>query len=158
MVSSNIVGRSLFVDLVSSTELTFTAKQYVSCLTAVDPYWYALLPYGRLATHPGRRLAETGAVFFSVRSQDLSSLCFRTLCIASDSFLAQDQTKSSANRDFSRQAELEMEMSRDRERAAQDKIERAQALKSVASTPRIAGLSSGGITPRTNRTPRRLGL
>jgi pre-mRNA-splicing factor ATP-dependent RNA helicase DHX38/PRP16 len=85
---------------------------------------------------------QVGSIFYSVVERDLSA--------------TGGTSKARKDREFSRLTELEMGMARDRERSEQKKRDEALALKTVQSTPRIAGVGNGGMTPR--RTPRRVGL
>jgi pre-mRNA-splicing factor ATP-dependent RNA helicase DHX38/PRP16 len=71
---------------------------------------------------------------FSVREQNFS-----------------ERERRIADTEFSKRAEIELQMATDRERSARERAERLQAEKSVASTPRIAQV--GAKTPRP--TPRR---
>ena len=64
-------------------ELILTSKEYMTQVTAVDPYW----------------LAELGSVFYSVREKNFD----------------ERGNRRQADREFSRRAELETEMARQRE-------------------------------------------
>ncbi|KZV62620.1 P-loop containing nucleoside triphosphate hydrolase protein [Peniophora sp. CONT] len=110
-------------------ELILTSKEYMTQVTAVDPYW----------------LAELGSVFYSVKEKNFD----------------ERGNRRQADREFSRRAELETEMARQREETAKKALEEANAEKvsggSVAriampGTPRHTGFAS---TTRVTQTPRR---
>ncbi|KAI9510691.1 putative PRP16-RNA-dependent ATPase [Russula earlei] len=91
-------------------ELILTSKEYMTQVTAVDPYW----------------LAELGSVFYSVREKNFDDRGARR----------------KADREFSKRAELETEMARQREaseqwvcRYAKKAEEDALAVKVVAVAP-----------------------
>ncbi|BGP46836.1 Pre-mRNA-splicing factor ATP-dependent RNA helicase PRP16 [Rhodotorula kratochvilovae] len=82
-------------------------------------------------------LAELGDKFFSVREQNFS-----------------DRQRVAACAQFKTESDAEMRLKEEFEQAKREKEERARAAKSVASTPRIAGVG----TPVVKRTPRRFGM
>ncbi|GAA6050928.1 hypothetical protein JCM3770_002542 [Rhodotorula araucariae] len=82
-------------------------------------------------------LAELGDKFFSVREQHFS-----------------DRQRVAARAQFKTESDAEMRLKEEFEQAKRDRDERARAAKSVASTPRIAGVG----TPVVKRTPRRFGM
>ncbi|BGP30842.1 Pre-mRNA-splicing factor ATP-dependent RNA helicase PRP16 [Rhodotorula toruloides] len=82
-------------------------------------------------------LAELGSKFYSVREQHFS-----------------DRQRLAAKQQFKTESDAEMRLKEEFERAKQEKAERQRAAKSVASTPRIAGVG----TPVVKRTPRRFGM
>ncbi|GAW02727.1 pre-mrna splicing factor [Lentinula edodes] len=110
-------------------ELILTSKEYMTQVTAVDPYW----------------LAELGSVFYSVKEKNFDQL----------------GNRRTADREFSRKAELETEMARQREESAKKASEEALAAKTVSSssskiivpgTPRQSGIGAGF---RVSQTPRK---
>ncbi|KAI0320136.1 putative PRP16-RNA-dependent ATPase [Amylostereum chailletii] len=110
-------------------ELILTSKEYMTQVTAVDPYW----------------LAELGSVFYSVKEKNFD----------------ERGNRRQADREFSKRAELESEMARQREATAKQLVEEANAVKAssgssskiiVPGTPRQAGF---GSTSRVTQTPRR---
>ncbi|PVF97099.1 putative PRP16-RNA-dependent ATPase [Serendipita vermifera] len=107
-------------------ELILTSKEYMTQVTAVDPYW----------------LAELGSVFYSVKEKNFD-----------------DSGKRRRNdKEFSKKAELEMEMARQRELAA--KREAESALKRQVSSGGSRVVDVGASVPATPRigfgqTPRR---
>ncbi|KAH9964577.1 P-loop containing nucleoside triphosphate hydrolase protein [Russula dissimulans] len=109
-------------------ELILTSKEYMTQVTAVDPYW----------------LAELGSVFYSVREKNFDDRGVRR----------------KADREFSKRAELETEIARQREASARKAEEDALAVRVGPSTPRVAvpgtprhvGVGSGS---RITATPRR---
>ncbi|TFY71222.1 hypothetical protein EVG20_g1786 [Dentipellis fragilis] len=110
-------------------ELILTSKEYMTQVTAVDPYW----------------LAELGSVFYSVKEKNFD----------------ERGNRRQADREFSKRAELESEMARQRELAAKKAEEDANVVKAssgssskiiVPGTPRQAGIGAGA---RVMQTPRR---
>jgi Oligonucleotide/oligosaccharide-binding (OB)-fold len=80
-------------------ELILTSKEYMTQVTAVDPYWlgtaFILLPI----CDADVGLAELGSVFYSVREKNFDDRGVRR----------------QADREFSKRAELETEMAKQRE-------------------------------------------
>ncbi|KAH8980006.1 putative PRP16-RNA-dependent ATPase [Lactarius akahatsu] len=110
-------------------ELILTSKEYMTQVTAVDPYW----------------LAELGSVFYSVREKNFDGRGARR----------------QADREFSKRAQLETEMAKQREETARRAEEDALAAKTagvslsriaVPGTPRHVGIGSGS---RVTATPRK---
>jgi len=107
-------------------ELILTSKEYMTQVTAVDPYW----------------LAELGSVFYSVREKNFDDRGVRR----------------QADREFSKRAELETEMAKQREasaRKAEEDLGKAVTSSArivVPGTPRHVGVGSGS---RVTATPRR---
>ncbi|GLB36636.1 putative helicase associated domain (HA2) Add an annotation [Lyophyllum shimeji] len=110
-------------------ELILTSKEYMTQVTAIDPYW----------------LAELGSVFYSVKEKNFDERGIRR------------QT----DREFSKRAELETEIARQREAATQKVADDASAVKAgsgsapkiiVPGTPRHSGIGAGA---RVTQTPRR---
>ncbi|KAL1740351.1 putative PRP16-RNA-dependent ATPase [Schizophyllum fasciatum] len=109
-------------------ELILTSKEYMTQVTAIDPYW----------------LAELGSVFYSVKEKNFD----------------ERGNRRTADREFSRRAELETEMARQREETAKQQQEAAivaETSKSsakiiVPGTPRHVGIGAGA---RVSATPRR---
>lgn len=82
-------------------------------------------------------LAELGNKFYSIREQNFS-----------------DRERRAKDKVFETESNAEMELKQEFARAQAEKEERIRAAKSIASTPRIAGVG----TPVVKRTPRRVGL
>ncbi|KIY51185.1 pre-mRNA splicing factor [Fistulina hepatica ATCC 64428] len=110
-------------------ELILTSKEYMTQVTAIDPYW----------------LAELGSVFYSVREKTFD----------------ERGNRRQADREFSKQAQLQTEMARQREETAKKAAEEALAVKTasgssskiiVPGTPRHIGIGAGS---RITQTPRR---
>ncbi|KAA1475461.1 P-loop containing nucleoside triphosphate hydrolase protein [Dentipellis sp. KUC8613] len=114
-------------------ELILTSKEYMTQVTAVDPYW----------------LAELGSVFYSVKEKSFD----------------EHGNRRQADREFSKRAELESEMARQREMAAKKAEEDAIIVEAssgssskiiVPGTPRNSGTRAGtGAGARITQTPRR---
>ncbi|KAI0044061.1 P-loop containing nucleoside triphosphate hydrolase protein [Auriscalpium vulgare] len=113
-------------------ELILTSKEYMTQVTAVDPYW----------------LAELGSVFYSVKEKNFDDRGMRR----------------QADREFSKKAELELEMAKQREETAKKHAADEVAAKATPSaskiivpgTPRNTGVGSGSRVTQTPR--RRLGI
>ncbi|KAF5383403.1 hypothetical protein D9757_006182 [Collybiopsis confluens] len=112
-------------------ELILTSKEYMTQVTAIDPYW----------------LAELGSVFYSVKEKNFD----------------ERGNRRTADREFSKRAELETEMARQREEAAKKAAEEELMIKTasgisskiiVPGTPRHSGIGAGS---RLTQTPRRRG-
>ncbi|KAF9478547.1 pre-mRNA splicing factor [Pholiota conissans] len=110
-------------------ELILTSKEYMTQVTAIDPYW----------------LAELGSVFYSVKEKNFD----------------EKGNRRQADREFSKKAEIETEMARQREETArkeeQERLAKATAGGSkakiiVPGTPRHTGIGAGA---RVTQTPRR---
>lgn len=110
-------------------ELILTSKEYMTQVTAVDPYW----------------LAELGSVFYSVKEKNFD----------------ERGNRRQADREFSKRAEIETEMARQREETAKKVEEDALAIKTasgssakiiIPGTPRHTGIGAGA---RVTQTPRR---
>lgn len=82
-------------------------------------------------------LAEVGSVFYSVREQNFN-----------------ERERRAADRAFAVQSENELRLKEEFAAAEREREERKKAQKSVANTPKIAGIG----TPMVKRTPRRAGL
>ncbi|KAM0787222.1 hypothetical protein ACM66B_006460 [Microbotryomycetes sp. NB124-2] len=82
-------------------------------------------------------LAEEGHIFYSVREQGFG-----------------EKDRRAKDRAFTAQSENEMRLREEFARAEVEKQERVRAAKSVASTPKVAGIG----TPVPKRTPRRFGF
>ncbi|KAH7108277.1 P-loop containing nucleoside triphosphate hydrolase protein, partial [Auriculariales sp. MPI-PUGE-AT-0066] len=101
-------------------ELILTSKEYMTTVTAIDPYW----------------LAELGSVFYSVKEK---------------SFDDAGGSRRRAAKEFSKKAEIEMEMARQRDEATKKAADNVEA--SVRSTASSKIIIPG--TPRNfGRTPR----
>ncbi|KAF9040610.1 P-loop containing nucleoside triphosphate hydrolase protein [Panaeolus papilionaceus] len=110
-------------------ELILTSKEYMTQVTAVDPFW----------------LAELGSVFYSVKEKNFD----------------ERGDRRTADRVFSRKAEVEGSIRKEREDMAKREAEQqlaAQASTSskakviVPGTPRHTGIGAGA---RVSQTPRR---
>lgn len=110
-------------------ELILTSKEYMTQVTAIDPYW----------------LAELGSVFYSVKEKNFD----------------ERGNRRQADREFSKKAEIETEMARQREATAQKQAQDLLAAKTssgskakiiVPGTPRHTGIGAG---TRVTQTPRR---
>ncbi|KAF8895011.1 P-loop containing nucleoside triphosphate hydrolase protein [Gymnopilus junonius] len=110
-------------------ELILTSKEYMTQVTAIDPYW----------------LAELGSVFYSVKEKNFD----------------ERGNRRQADREFSKKAELETEMARQREETVKRQAEEMLAAKTasgsktkiiVPGTPRHTGIGAGA---RVTQTPRR---
>ena len=99
---------TLFIDTptyVVYHELILTSKEYMTQVTAVDAYWLGVSFYFVLGS-PTRHLirnylraAELGSVFYSVKEKNFD----------------ERGNRRKADREFSKKAELETEMARQRE-------------------------------------------
>lgn len=81
-------------------ELILTSKEYMTQVTAIDPYWLGtvvlLFKNGRILTHFA---AELGSVFYSVKEKNFDDR----------------SNRRQIDREFSKRAELETEIARQRE-------------------------------------------
>ncbi|KIL71099.1 hypothetical protein M378DRAFT_6935 [Amanita muscaria Koide BX008] len=111
-------------------ELILTSKEYMTQVTAIDPYW----------------LAELGSVFYSVKEKNFDDR----------------SNRRQTDREFSKRAELETEIARQREESAKKADEEALATKIssgtssriiVPGTPKHAGIGAGS---RVTQTPRKM--
>ncbi|EOQ99253.1 Pre-mRNA-splicing factor ATP-dependent RNA helicase PRP16 [Wallemia ichthyophaga EXF-994] len=127
--TSALYGLGYTPDYCIYHELVQTSKSYMQCVSAVDPYW----------------LAELGGVFYSVKEKDAAG--------GSSSGTMGDD-KRVTNREFSRKAELELQMSVDRSRSEKAKTEK----RTVAATPRSSIATPGSSSRRGfGKTPRQKG-
>ncbi|WVR08169.1 hypothetical protein IAU60_005215 [Kwoniella sp. DSM 27419] len=129
--TSALYGLGYMPDYVVYHELVLTSKQYMMCVTSVDPYW----------------LAELGSVFFSIREKNFDALARAR---ANRDF----SKKTELEAEMARQRE-------EIERAKAEKIREAAVSKTpkiggsgIAYTPRSAGIGAGA---RSSATPRRRG-
>ncbi|TIA90553.1 hypothetical protein E3P99_01514 [Wallemia hederae] len=122
--TSALYGLGYTPDYCIYHELVQTSKSYMLCVSAVDPYW----------------LAELGGVFYSVKEKDSGS--------------THSSDKRMTNREFSRKAELEMQMSVDRNREVREKDSK---LMSAAATPRSTIATPGSRSRGFGKTPRQKG-
>ncbi|KAL7425016.1 Pre-mRNA-splicing factor ATP-dependent RNA helicase PRP16 [Cryptotrichosporon argae] len=127
--TSALYGLGYMPDYVVYHELVLTSKQYMMCVTSVDPYW----------------LAELGGVFFSIREKNFDALARAK---ANRDFSKRTELEA----EMARQRE-------DRERAKAQEMADAAVSRTpriggvgVAATPRRAGIGAGA---RTSATPRR---
>ncbi|KZV86598.1 P-loop containing nucleoside triphosphate hydrolase protein [Exidia glandulosa HHB12029] len=111
-------------------ELILTSKEYMTTVSAIDPYW----------------LAELGSVFYSVKEKTFDDA---------------GGSRRRAAKEFSKKAELEMEMARQRDEAAKKTADSVEASVRSSSSSRIAvpGTPRTTTSSRVGQTPkRRLGL
>ncbi|EKD00131.1 RNA helicase, Prp16p [Trichosporon asahii var. asahii CBS 8904] len=130
---ATLYGLGYMPDYVVYHELVLTSKQYMMCVTSVDPYW----------------LAELGGVFFSIRERNFDGL-------------ARARAQKEFSRKTEMEAEMARQRD-ERERAQADKIAKAARTPRIGgvgtparagATPRRAGIGAGS---RTSATPRRRG-
>ncbi|KIR34642.1 pre-mRNA-splicing factor ATP-dependent RNA helicase PRP16 [Cryptococcus deuterogattii 99/473] len=127
--TSALYGLGYMPDYVVYHELVLTSKQYMMCVTSVDPYW----------------LADLGSVFFSIREKNFDALARAR---ANRDF----SKKTEMEAEMARQRE-------EMERAKAEKIKKEAVAKTpriggigVAYTPKSAGIGAGA---RSSATPRR---
>jgi hypothetical protein len=79
-----------------------TSKEYMTQVTAIDPYWMGKSDSCRFSAVYLIRyfIAELGSVFYSVKEKNFDD---------------QRGTRRKADREFSKKAELEMQMAKERE-------------------------------------------
>ena len=82
-------------------ELILTSKEYMTQVTAVDPYWLGKWSYRSdvFAKTTDVALADLGSVFYSVKEKNFD----------------ERGNRRQADKEFSRKAEIETEMARQRE-------------------------------------------
>lgn len=143
-------------------ELILTSKEYMTQVTAIDPYWLGMCTLFPTTPLTDLLSAELGSVFYSVKEKNFDDR----------------SSRRQVDREFSKRAELETEIARQREeyvfpcqssvfpahqsiRSAKKAAEEAIATKISASssskiivpgTPRHAGIGAGS---RVTQTPRR---
>ncbi|ORX37812.1 P-loop containing nucleoside triphosphate hydrolase protein [Kockovaella imperatae] len=132
--TSALYGLGYMPDYVVYHELVLTSKQYMMCVTSVDPYW----------------LAELGGVFFSIRERNFDALARAK---ANRDFSKRTELEA----DMAKQRE-EIERSK-AEKIRSEAITRTPRIGGVgggttAMTPRRAGIGAG---VRSSATPRRRG-
>ncbi|KAA1096237.1 DEAH-box RNA helicase prp16 [Puccinia graminis f. sp. tritici] len=129
--TSALYGLGFLPDYVVYHELILTSKEYMQCVTSVDPYW----------------LAELGPAFFSVREQHFTE---RERRAADEKFNKQTELQMEMDSDRKRK-ESEMEELR------KAKLMAGQTPRILGvGGPQLARLAGSGLTPR--RTPRRFGM
>ncbi len=123
-------------DYVVYHELVLTSKQYMMCVTSVDPHW----------------LAELGGVFFSIRERNFDGL--------QRSRAAQDFNKKTEL--LAQMAEQREELERKKaDEMRAEAVARTPKIGGVggtprhAATPRSAGIGAGARLNRPSATPRR---
>ncbi|KIJ45233.1 hypothetical protein M422DRAFT_227959 [Sphaerobolus stellatus SS14] len=104
-------------------ELILTSKEYMTQVTAVDPYW----------------LAELGSVFYSVKEKNFDG---RT-------------SRQTVSREFSRKAEIETEMAKQREEFAKQETLSETVAKLNTSVSKIVVPGTPRPSARAGQTPRR---
>jgi len=81
-------------------ELILTSKEYMTQVTAIDPYWLGTITdIYRSLPHLNTFIAELGSVFYSVKEKNFD----------------ERGNRRQADREFSKKAEIETEMARQRE-------------------------------------------
>ncbi|WWC95470.1 hypothetical protein V866_002334 [Kwoniella sp. B9012] len=127
--TSALYGLGYMPDYVVYHELVLTSKQYMMCVTSVDPYW----------------LAELGSVFFSIREKNFDALARAR---ANRDF----SKKTEMEAEMAKQRE-EIERAK-AEKIRQEAVSRTPKIggMGVAYTPRSAGIGAGS---RSSATPRR---
>jgi len=129
--TSALYGLGFLPDYVVYHELILTSKEYMQCVTSVDPYW----------------LAELGPAFFSVREQHFTEKDRR---VADEKFNKQTELQMEMENDR-RRKESEME------ELKKAKMMASQTPRILGvGGPQLARLAGSGLTPR--RTPRRFGM
>ncbi|KAK4688722.1 pre-mRNA-splicing factor ATP-dependent RNA helicase DHX38/PRP16, partial [Tremellales sp. Uapishka_1] len=130
--TSALYGLGYMPDYVVYHELVLTSKQYMMCVTSVDPYW----------------LAELGGVFFSIREKNFDGLA-RARANRDFSKKTELETEMARQRE-----EIERGKAEKIRLEAVSKTPRVGGLPTVAYTPRSAGIGAGA---RSSATPRRRG-
>ncbi|PLW30386.1 hypothetical protein PCASD_21279 [Puccinia coronata f. sp. avenae] len=129
--TSALYGLGFLPDYVVYHELILTSKEYMQCVTSVDPYW----------------LAELGPAFFSVREQHFTEKDRR---VADEKFNKQTELQMEMENDRKRK-ESELEELR------KAKLMASQTPRILGvGGPQLSRLAGSGLTPR--RTPRRFGM
>lgn len=129
--TSALYGLGFLPDYVVYHELVLTSKEYMQCVTSVDPYW----------------LAELGPAFFSVREQHFTE---RDRRVADERFNRQTELHLEMETDRKRK-ESELEELR------KAKLMASQTPRVLGvGGPQLSRLAGRGMTPR--RTPRRFGM
>ncbi|POW09301.1 hypothetical protein PSHT_09202, partial [Puccinia striiformis] len=128
--TSALYGLGFLPDYVVYHELILTSKEYMQCVTSVDPYW----------------LAELGPAFFSVREQHFTE---RERRAADEKFNKQTELQMEMDSDRKRK-EFELEELR----KAKSMACQTPRILGVGG-PQLSRLAGSGLTPR--RTPRRFG-
>ncbi|GMK53866.1 hypothetical protein CspeluHIS016_0104520 [Cutaneotrichosporon spelunceum] len=134
--TSALYGLGYMPDYVVYHELVLTSKQYMMCVTSVDPYW----------------LAELGGVFFSIRERNFDGL--------QRARAAHDFNKKTEL--LAKMAEQREEMERKKaDEMRAEAVARTPKIGGVtprhAATPRSAGIGAGARLNRPSATPRRRG-
>ncbi|KAI9621806.1 hypothetical protein KEM48_007586 [Puccinia striiformis f. sp. tritici PST-130] len=129
--TSALYGLGFLPDYVVYHELILTSKEYMQCVTSVDPYW----------------LAELGPAFFSVREQHFTE---RERRAADEKFNKQTELQMEMDSDRKRK-EFELEELR----KAKSMACQTPRILGVGG-PQLSRLAGSGLTPR--RTPRRFGM
>ncbi|WVO13862.1 hypothetical protein L204_101485 [Cryptococcus depauperatus] len=127
--TSALYGLGYMPDYVVYHELVLTSKQYMMCVTSVDPYW----------------LADLGSVFFSIREKNFDALARAR---ANRDFSKKTEMEAEMTR---QREELERQRADIIQKEATAKTPRIGGL-GVAQTPRNAGVGAGS---RSTATPRR---
>ncbi|KAG5463626.1 MAG: hypothetical protein BJ554DRAFT_5913, partial [Olpidium bornovanus] len=116
--TSSLYGLGYTPDYIVYHELVMTSKEYMQCVTAVDPYW----------------LAELGPMFFSVRESNYAQKQKRQRERAACSQMEEELQRSTEER---KRAEQEGE-EREKQRTARESIA-TPGLRDAGLTPRRTG-------------------
>ena len=137
--TSALYGLGFLPDFTVYHELILTSKEFMSTYVfSQSSILTTLIDLIRSVTSVDPLwLAELGNKFYSIREQHFS-----------------DRERRAKDKAFETESNAEMQLKEEFARSQSEKEERARAVKSVASTPRIAGVG----TPVVKRTPRRVGL
>ncbi|RUP44791.1 Asp-Glu-Ala-His box polypeptide 38, isoform CRA_d, partial [Jimgerdemannia flammicorona] len=117
--TSALFGAGFTPDYVVYHELVMTSKEYMQCVTSVDPYW----------------LAELGPMFFSVRDRE-KNFGQRENRIANKA----EQAKLNM--------EMEMKLAREKEETEEEERKQRAATTPRSSRIATPGVRSGAATPR----------
>ncbi|KAH9817346.1 P-loop containing nucleoside triphosphate hydrolase protein [Melampsora americana] len=112
-------------------ELVLTSKEYMQCVTSVDPYW----------------LAELGPAFFSVREQHFTE---RDRKAVDQKFNKQTELEMEMQADRMKKLQEDEEMKK-----AKLMVSQTPRVLGIGG-PQLGRLAGSGMTPR--RTPRRFGM
>lgn len=112
--TSSLYGSGVLPEYVVYHELVLTSKEYMNCVTAVDPMW----------------LADLGGVFYSVREKEYNS---KNASVTESKWSKRDEIEAGMERD--REQELRrIEMEEQKERERRQKANRNQSAVKVGSS------------------------
>ncbi|KAI8444418.1 adenosinetriphosphatase [Phakopsora pachyrhizi] len=129
--TSSLFGLGHLPDYVVYHELVLTSKEFMQCVTSVDPYW----------------LAELGPAFFSVRELNFTE---RERRAADQKFNKQTELEMEMKADRQKRLEEEEELKK-----AKMMVSQTPRVLGVGG-PQLSRSTGFGLTPR--RTPRRFGM